>query len=32
VSLYDMNTKYATVVTVAETIDYLRRFALRAAE
>jgi len=32
VSLYDMNTKYATVVTVAETIDYLQRFALRAAE
>jgi len=32
VTLYDLNTKYATVVTVAETIDYLRTFALKAAE
>ena len=32
VSLYDMNTKYATVVTVAETLDYLHGFALKAAE
>jgi maleamate amidohydrolase len=32
VSLYDMNTKYATVVTVAETIEYLRGFMRSAAE
>lgn len=32
VSLYDMNTKYATVVSVAETIEHLKGFALKAAE
>ena len=32
VSLYDMNTKYATVVTVAETVEYLRGFMRSAAE
>jgi len=32
VSLYDMNTKYATVVNVAETLAYLKGFGLKAAE
>ena len=32
VTLYDLNTKYATVVTVADTVDYLQSFMLKAAE
>lgn len=32
VTLYDMNTKYATVVSVAETIEYLKSFVRAAAE
>jgi nicotinamidase-related amidase len=32
VTLYDLNTKYATIVTVADTIEYLSGFALKAAE
>jgi nicotinamidase-related amidase len=32
VSLCDINTKCATVVAVAERLDYLRGFALKAAE
>jgi hypothetical protein len=32
VTLYDLSTKYATIVTVTETIEYLRGFALKAAE
>ena len=31
VTLYDLNAKYATVVNVAETIEYLRPFAAAAA-
>jgi len=31
VTLYDLSTKYATVVTVADTIKYLESFALRVA-
>ena len=32
VTLYDLSTKYATVVTAAETIEYLKGGALKAAE
>ena len=32
VTLYDLNTKYATIVTAAETIEHLKSFALKAAE
>jgi len=32
VTLYDLSTKYATIVTVADTIEYLQGFALKAAE
>ena len=32
VTLYDLNTKYATVVTVADTIEHLQSFVLKAAE
>lgn len=32
VTLYDLNTKYATVVTVADTIEHLQCFVLKAAE
>jgi maleamate amidohydrolase len=32
VTLYDLNTKYATIVTVAETIEHLQSFVLKAAE
>lgn len=32
VTLYDLNTKYATVVSVADTLGYLQGFAVRAAE
>jgi len=31
VTLYDLSTKYATIVTVGETLDYLKKFALRVA-
>lgn len=31
VTLYDLSIKYATVVTVADTIEFLRSFALRVA-
>ena len=32
VTLYDLSTKYATIVTVAETTGYLKSFMLKAAE
>ena len=32
VTLYDLSTKYATIVTVAETTEYLKSFVLKAAE
>jgi maleamate amidohydrolase len=32
VTLYDLSTKYATIVTVAETLQYLKGGALKAAE
>ena len=32
VTLYDLNTKYGTIVTAAETIEYLKSFVLKAAE
>ena len=32
VTLYDLSTKYATIVTVAETTGYLKSFVLKAAE
>ena len=32
VTLYDLSTKYATIVTVADTIEYLKSFVLKAAE
>jgi nicotinamidase-related amidase len=31
VTLYDLSTKYATIVSVADTIDYMKDFALRVA-
>jgi maleamate amidohydrolase len=31
VTLYDLSTKYATIVSVAETVDHLESFALRMA-
>jgi hypothetical protein len=32
VTLYDLSTKYATIVSVADTIQYLKGGALKAAE
>ena len=32
VTLYDLHTKYATIVTVAETIEHLQSFVVKAAE
>jgi maleamate amidohydrolase len=32
VTLYDLNTKYATIVTVADTLEHLQSFVLKAAE
>jgi maleamate amidohydrolase len=32
VTLYDLNTKYATIVTAAETTEHLNSFVLKAAE